>query len=711
MAAKYTMSLDMRVLQHLGIRLYSNVAAVISELVANSWDAEATEVRIRFDGDDRIFISDNGNGMTVAEINSRFLNVGYEKRKEEGEASPNFKRDFMGRKGIGKLSVLSMAKVVDIYSTSGDERNALRIDAKALEAAIDAKQPYHPEELPFDSEVAKKGTTLVLSELVKKRTKVTAAALRKRLARRFSVFGYRGKGGNNFDVFIDNKKVDHTDRDDLRSLEYLWEFGEKAISDVAVPNVDQRYVVGNNQIPTRPDWVVRGWFGTARKPAELDQDEDAGSMRNIVVLARGRLIQESILDKLGFNRIFGSYVTGLIEADFLDTDAFEDIATSDRQRLIEDDPRVVSLRIFLKQALYDAAETWAVTRRDKKAEDAAKENPALKEWLDDLPEAQRPAAKSMIGLISGLDLDAEREGDRGDLFRSGVLAFERLRLKEAAHNLENLQTLNAAQLLPLLVTQDHYESALYADIVRTRIQAIEQFQHLANSKAKETVLQKHLFENLWLLDPGWERVESSKIMERRLAKDYPKDFAADLTRDEKLGRLDIRYRKNSGTHIIVELKKYERKTNLEELLLQGKKYRAALHKLAVQDGEQSPRIEVVFVLGQPVEQQFSAGLPADNIEKSLALLNGRVVFYDEMITNATKEYQQYLDASEKSDRVGKVLKGIGAPIAPFTAPKAVLAAPKKERMLMPAPARGSEPSRKNIPAKKKPSKRGKKKHK
>ena len=44
MAAKYTMSLDMRVLQHLGIRLYSNVAAVISELVANSWDAEATEV-------------------------------------------------------------------------------------------------------------------------------------------------------------------------------------------------------------------------------------------------------------------------------------------------------------------------------------------------------------------------------------------------------------------------------------------------------------------------------------------------------------------------------------------------------------------------------------------------------------------------------------------------------------------------------------------
>jgi len=35
----YTLTLDLNVLNHLGINLYSNVPAVLSEVVANSWDA------------------------------------------------------------------------------------------------------------------------------------------------------------------------------------------------------------------------------------------------------------------------------------------------------------------------------------------------------------------------------------------------------------------------------------------------------------------------------------------------------------------------------------------------------------------------------------------------------------------------------------------------------------------------------------------------
>ena len=41
---KMTISLD--VLHHLGIGLYSNIPAVLSELVANAWDADATRVNI-----------------------------------------------------------------------------------------------------------------------------------------------------------------------------------------------------------------------------------------------------------------------------------------------------------------------------------------------------------------------------------------------------------------------------------------------------------------------------------------------------------------------------------------------------------------------------------------------------------------------------------------------------------------------------------------
>ena len=44
MEHKFTMSLSLNVLNHLGINLYSNVPAVLSEIVANSWDADAENV-------------------------------------------------------------------------------------------------------------------------------------------------------------------------------------------------------------------------------------------------------------------------------------------------------------------------------------------------------------------------------------------------------------------------------------------------------------------------------------------------------------------------------------------------------------------------------------------------------------------------------------------------------------------------------------------
>jgi hypothetical protein len=37
----FVMTVDLNVLEHLGINLYSNIAAVLTEAVANAWDADA----------------------------------------------------------------------------------------------------------------------------------------------------------------------------------------------------------------------------------------------------------------------------------------------------------------------------------------------------------------------------------------------------------------------------------------------------------------------------------------------------------------------------------------------------------------------------------------------------------------------------------------------------------------------------------------------
>jgi hypothetical protein len=38
----FEMTVDLNVLDHLGINLYSNIAAVLTEAVANAWDADAS---------------------------------------------------------------------------------------------------------------------------------------------------------------------------------------------------------------------------------------------------------------------------------------------------------------------------------------------------------------------------------------------------------------------------------------------------------------------------------------------------------------------------------------------------------------------------------------------------------------------------------------------------------------------------------------------
>ena len=68
----YHMTLSLNLLNHLGINLYSNVPAVLSETVANAWDADAESVDIVIDKQaGSIVIMDDGHGMDLADINGR----------------------------------------------------------------------------------------------------------------------------------------------------------------------------------------------------------------------------------------------------------------------------------------------------------------------------------------------------------------------------------------------------------------------------------------------------------------------------------------------------------------------------------------------------------------------------------------------------------------------------------------------------------------
>ena len=164
------MTISLNALEHLGINLYSSVPAVLSEIVANAWDADAKLVKISIDNSSgKISIEDDGTGMTRDEVIDRFLTVGFKRRAAMG-MSTTLGRKPMGRKGIGKLSIFSIASIADIYTKKGNIKTAFRMDRDKIKEAIAGKSAdanYQPKELnDFPSDLTT-GTKIVLSKLSK----------------------------------------------------------------------------------------------------------------------------------------------------------------------------------------------------------------------------------------------------------------------------------------------------------------------------------------------------------------------------------------------------------------------------------------------------------------------------------------------------------------------------------------------------------------
>lgn len=331
--------------------------------------------------------------------------------------------------------------------------------------------------------------------------------------------------------------------------------------------------------------------------------------------------------------------------DFLDLDDEPDIATSDRQRIKEDDPRYGELLKYLKIILLQVETDWIELRGKIGLEETQKKLPPLKDWLDSLQYGFRKQAEQMIVQLSTIHLDLE--SDRKLLFRHGILAFERLKLRGSTDELvSNIS--NANKLLEILADRDALEVSLYRDIVNSRLEIIKMFQHLVDKNEKEKILQQCLFHNLWLLDPAWENVSSSRLMESRLISENI--IVKDLSEKEKLGRVDIAYRTYAGKHIIVELKRASRKMDLMDLVRQGILYVNKLKQILIAQDETSPNIEVIFVLGIPVNEEQADPNRLKSLMQGISP-GSRIVHYDSLINGARNSYAEYLEKTEYLDRV------------------------------------------------------------
>ena len=661
--SRYVMRISLNVLNHMGLYLYSNTPAVLAEAIANAWDADANEVRVKLDPQARsISVRDNGVGMDFRDINDKFLYVGYRKRPGAGDFRTPKGRKPMGRKGIGKLSLFSIANRISVYTKkAGGQPESFLMNAHKIKEAIEAEDPstakdYAPEKIAFDQQIAEHGTILKISGLKKVRiTQATIAGLKKRIARRFSVLG------DDFRIYVNGQEVTFQDRDYFHKARFIFQYGEDYARHCTGldkdPDTDQpmkydrpyRFTEAEGEDGSGSH-AIKGWIAIARRSNDLDGENKDENLNKIAIVVRGKVAQEDILQDFRLGGMITKYMFGEINADFLDEDGKDDIATSSRQSISEDDPRFRVLKSFLRCELQHI---WTETNRlkEKKGLDnALQENPPLKEWYQSLPKQLQPRAARIFAEIDKANIDEDR---KKDFYANGVLAFERLKMDTAVAVLDVIDESNIESFLEFLADVDAIEAANYREIVNERLKVIQKLHASVAQDVRERVLQDYIFEHLWLLDPAWERATQYANMEQRIQAALPDGGGEGTTL-----RTDTRYRRVAAAHVVLELKRGSRRLPKTEIEAQLTKYMRAVRAELNKDPEQRALpIEGICLVGKlpqgwdnPEERRID--------EESLRPRRIRVITYVELINNAESAYAKFLEATAATQKLSLLLDRI-----------------------------------------------------
>ena len=149
---KYYVNFGPELLQLLGPNLYTNIYYVLGEIIANAYDADAKNVYIIYHpSNNYIRVEDDGIGMSYHDINNRFLPIGISTRTKDEETFTPSGRRKMGRKGIGKLAALSVAKKVNILSLNNGDKSGcvLSLDIKKNKDKLYEIPAINDEEIKF----------------------------------------------------------------------------------------------------------------------------------------------------------------------------------------------------------------------------------------------------------------------------------------------------------------------------------------------------------------------------------------------------------------------------------------------------------------------------------------------------------------------------------------------------------------------------------
>src|ERR1700722_17159336 len=137
-----------RLLTMLGDQLIKNERIALVEVIKNSYDADASWVKVTFEGfgpnfkvkpRSKIIVEDDGSGMTKTVLEEHWISPATPVKKlakEKKDATPKG-RKIQGEKGIGRFAILKLGKTISIVT---------RPDKSAEEYTLDLDVSHYDDD-------------------------------------------------------------------------------------------------------------------------------------------------------------------------------------------------------------------------------------------------------------------------------------------------------------------------------------------------------------------------------------------------------------------------------------------------------------------------------------------------------------------------------------------------------------------------------------
>jgi hypothetical protein len=620
-----------RVLEHLGIQIYQSTVSALAELIANAWDADATEVRIvlppKLSSTAEITVSDTGSGMTFGQCQDRFLNVGWPRRgKDPGAKSPGKNRPVLGRKGIGKFAGFGIAEVIKVETISEEtgERTVFQLDIHTLMGEEYIGKDSKPIEVlsyepPEETRKKYHGTKITLLRLTTKRIP-SEQAFRNSMARRFLIH----KMAADFRILVNEQPL--PDSFDLMGVQYC--FPKDYKPDEKPDDLKEIDTEGWGLEEIAPGRTIRWRFFFHIKT--IDEEE----LRGIAIFTRGKWAQKPFLFNLtgGLGGQHGvEYLSGQVQADYLDS-LHEDLIATERQRINWDHDESQQLLDWGRERVKKLLRIWRERRSEKREQQIASKLVGFASRLDKLPASEAKTVKKALRKLASIETLDDQEFE--DLGEAVLTTWEQGRLRELIVNISEAETMSEGEFMKLLLEAKVLTALNVAEAVKTKLATVQGLRARIENRELENAVRDFIAKNPWLISGKWETFKKETAIDK-LAKAAAE--SAEFKEDDWQGRVDLVL--SSGEHLLVlEFMRPGLKINWDHLS-RFEKYALTLRTNI--DANTAGRFK--YVTGYIVADKL--GQDAVTLKKieSLGRENMHALDWNTLFENAIVEWRELMD--------------------------------------------------------------------